>query len=139
MQSLIGEWGGCLPAGPLLGSVLVSQGKKHSGRKGTSAMKVLPHYSPFTAHSVMGTAAGVGSHSTCIHECGHAYTHACTQRATGREKTYPVLLYVHSQKPFFFFYPCPHMLSSLPSSSLESYHHKAEITLLSSNQEKGER
>lgn len=40
-------------------------------------------------------------------------------------------LYRQTENPLF---SCPLMLSSLPSSSLESYHHKAEITLLSSNQ-----
>ena len=46
---------------------LYSLGVKQSCREGTSAMKALPHYSPLTAHSVMGTAVGVGPHPACVH------------------------------------------------------------------------
>lgn len=53
-------------------------------------------------------------------------------RAPREKKTAELSIFMYTDRNPLF--SCPLVLSSLPSSSLESYHHKAEITSLSSNQ-----
>ena len=109
-----------------------SVGVKQCFREGTSAMAVFSHYSPLTAHSEIGTTMSwtTSCSSPHVHTCFymHKYTwkkHKC------------VVLCVHMQRHIFH---CPHILSAIPSSSLESsYCHKGEITSPLSNRGRRER
>lgn len=88
-------------------------GVKQSCREGTSAMKILPHYSPLTAHSVMGTAAEVGPYPACVRTHICAFFYVCIRTLmrvrTGTDVCFHMCTHRNTQGIFF---PPSHALSS---------------------------
>lgn len=136
IHNLIRAGSGHLPADVSLGSVLLSRSKTELQRGHIcheSTPSLLSINSPFNDGDSgrSWTLSCLRSHVRALHT--HPYTHK------GKAQMRPcVCTHVETHKVFFTV-SWPHMLSVLPSSSLESCRHKAEITSPSSNQGERER